>query len=155
MPRLAAVRRIDIRVPDRELVFCSTFNHSFTSLGKGSASSLRLRPASAKASLQPLFNLLCHDNLHRYKPPRQQQRTQISQNCSGHFALLKQGTGCTRALHSLGHRCLCANMPGHAPIGRACLGRRARHNSLAFTPSFSLTAYFQPASENKRQQTTL
>lgn len=143
----------------RNCFFCSMFNYSFTSLGERTASSLRMSLSSARASLWLLFDLFFRfNNLHISEPPVQQEHTQISQNYSGHFNCSNQELvpltelyfhteqhtcAHTETLHSPGHCYLCTNMPGHARICRAYLGRRARHGSLEFIPLFSLTASFQ------------
>lgn len=80
--------------------------------------------------------------------------TQDTSNCSNKELALLTGLcinaehhtrAHTATLHSPGHCYLHTNMPGHARICRAYLGRRARLKSLEFLPSSSLTAYFQTA----------
>lgn len=94
VPCLGGIQSIYISSPDKDLFFCSMFNRSFTSLGERTASSLRMRLSSARASLWLLFVLFFRfDNLHIYGRPVQQEHAQISQNYSGHLELLKPRTG--------------------------------------------------------------
>lgn len=156
VPRLGGTQSIYISNPDKDLFFCSMFNRSFTSLGERTASSLRMRLSSARASLWLLFDLFFRfDNLHIYERPVQQEHAQISQNYSDTWNCSNQELAPLTELyfhaeqhtcetsHSPGHCYLCTNTPGHAQICGACVGRRARHRSLEFIPSFLLTASFQ------------
>lgn len=165
---------IYITVPDKELVFYSTFNHSFTILGKGTASSLRTSPQEAPV---PGFPFVCcvtfHlDKLPIHKPPRQQEHTQISQNYSGHFKLLKERPGtpgrtvfrcsppCTcmhqEPLPSTGHCYLCTNRPGHAQMLWGHVpDTRVLNSFLHFLSHSCIFSHsLKPSSEDKRQQTT-
>lgn len=120
---------------DKELVFCSTFNHSFTILGKGTASSLCASPweaampgfLSACCVTFHLYNLSIHILQDSRNTLRFLRTTQYY-----YFKLLKERPGTTgrtvfwcslpcicmhqEPLPSTGHCYLCTNRFGHVQM---------------------------------------